>query len=419
MVDGEYGRAVEEGVRQIAAQLGVADFVYTVPQLAKGTGSREVGDVLLISNGRGAILQVKTRKPDSRSEDGASWVASKGGKAYRQGSGTRRQIGLHQTSGAPVIAFPVRAVGWSDDDRQKARLVLDMDVSSWPTIIIVDHPDAEGVVPTQADAFWITTEDWLWLNRALRSVTGLLIYVERILRSDGEASLPLGHEGERFGLVIDVDAAFAAARGGRSSPWLSADSLKDPTGAELYRELLQRLWPEDSLQPPQIPIEDMRRVLDFLDGVPPSMQVEVGRWILRKRSEIGKQPWASGAVMFNDDRLFVFGCSRSEVFEDIGQFDAQLGSLALVRAEEVRLQGGSLEASLAVGHLVGDGYIDYRYIFVEPLPSVEPEIMRLIRHQYGMFDLETGSVRFPQAERNDKCPCGSGRKFKYCERGSA
>lgn len=110
MADGAYGRAAEEDVRQVAAQLGVADFVYTVPQLAKGRGSREMADVLLISNKRGAVLQVKTREPGSRSEDGAAWIASNGGgeKAYRQGSGTRRQIDLLQKAGTSVTAFPVR-----------------------------------------------------------------------------------------------------------------------------------------------------------------------------------------------------------------------------------------------------------------------------------------------------------------------
>src|ERR1022692_1910823 len=96
--DGAHGHAVEDDVRQIAARLGVADFVYTVPQLAKGGASREVGDALLVSNGRGAILQVKSRQPNSRPEDGAMWLSTRGEKAYRQGKGTRRQVGEQQKS---------------------------------------------------------------------------------------------------------------------------------------------------------------------------------------------------------------------------------------------------------------------------------------------------------------------------------
>jgi hypothetical protein len=107
-----YGDAVEENVRQIAARLGVSDFVYTVPKLAKGAATREVGDALLISNGLGAILQVKTREPGSRSEPGDAWLAKQGEKAYRQGEGTRRQILQQQQAGEAVSAFPVRSESW-------------------------------------------------------------------------------------------------------------------------------------------------------------------------------------------------------------------------------------------------------------------------------------------------------------------
>ena len=394
MADGAYGRAVEEEVRQIAAQLGVADFVYTVPQLAKGQGSREIADVLLISNDRGAVLQVKTREPGSRSESGAAWIASKGGgeKAYRQGSGTRRQIDLLQKDRIPATAFPVRTADWSDDDRLAAGLVLDMDVSSWPTILIVAHPDIGGVEPTRTDAFWITTEDWLWLNRALRSVTGLLVYVERILKSEGEARLPLGYESERFRRVVDADAAFAAQGGERSQPWLTADALNDPIGAQLYRELLERIWPPGVSNPLTVPIEEMRRVLEFLDGVPPGMQATVGRWILRKRSELSQRPWASWAVMFNNDRLFVFGCSKTDGYDDLERFNADLGTLAWVRADEVHRQGGTISSVLAVGHLVDDSFIDYRYIYAEPPPDVPDDLRRFVLHHHGMFDLATGKV---------------------------
>jgi SEC-C motif len=420
MPDGAYGRAIEDGVRQIAARLGVADFVYTVPQLAKGKGNREVADVLLISNERGAVLQVKTREPGSRSEEGAAWIASRGGgeKAYRQASGTKRQIRLLQEAGAPVTAHPFRAAEWSDDDRRASGLELNMDVSSWPTIIIVDHSDIDGTVPTRTDAFWITAEDWLWLNRALRSVTGLLIYVERILESEGEARRPLGHESERFQRMVEADAASAAQSGGWSQAWLTAEALEDPTGAQLYRELLERIWAPDRC-PPDFRIEDVRRVLEFLDGVPPGLQVKIGRWILRKRSELSHRPWASGAVMVKNDRLLVFGCSRAELSEDLDRFNADLAILAWVRADEVRRQGDTISSVLAVGHLVGDGFIDYRYIYAETQPEVPEDMRRYILHRHGMLNLATGSATQVKAGRNDPCPCGSGLKFKVCEIASA
>jgi hypothetical protein len=57
-----YGDSMEDDVRKIAARLGVADFVYTVPILSKEAGgSREVGDALLISNGRDGAQESNQR----------------------------------------------------------------------------------------------------------------------------------------------------------------------------------------------------------------------------------------------------------------------------------------------------------------------------------------------------------------------
>jgi hypothetical protein len=400
----DYGHMVEEEVRQIVAQLGVADFVYTVPVVGQGGGTREIGDALLFSNGMGAVLQMKSRLPGSREEDGTAWVTRRGVKAYRQGKGTRRMIARRQAEGEAIVAFPVRAAEWDE--------VLSMDVSDWPVIVVLDHPSIDGIDPPESDGFWITTPDWLELNRALRSVTAVLTYVRRVLDA-GNLTVPLGHEADRFRAVLEADARYANEGGPMSRPWLTADSLRDATGADLYRELLIRLWPPDAVRP-HIQISDLRRVLEFLDGVPPGMQVKVGRWILRKREELRTGPRSSGAAMWSGDRLLIFGCARKEVYEELEHFDADLAALASVRSREVREQGGHITAVLAVGHLVADGYIDYRYIYMEPPVDAPDNLKRVILHTYGRFDLASGRAVAIEAGRNDPCPCGSGRKFKHC-----
>jgi hypothetical protein len=314
-----------------------------------------------------------------------------------------------------VPAFPVRSESWNQEDRNKASLVLEMDVGTWPTVVVVDHPEMDGTRPTRTDAFWITTDDWLWLNRAIRSVTGLLIYVQRALEAGPDSCPALGHEAERFERMVEADMSFAAAGDQWSRPWLTADSLYDSDGAQLYRELLERIYPEDPSQPPMVPIEQMRTVLEFLDGVPPGLQVTAGRWILKKRGEIRHARWASGAIKFTEEHLFVFACAQSDSFEDVSRLDDQLISLACVRAEELRSQGSDITAVLAVGHLVGKGHIDYRYIYMSAPLAASPDEMRNIWHRFGMFDMETRTVKFPKAGRNERCPCGSGRKFKHCE----
>lgn len=411
----DYGHAVEEDVRQVIARLGVADFVFTVPVIGQGGSTREVGDALLASNGIGAILQVKTRKPGARTEDGSAWIASRGVKAFRQGQGTRRMISRRQAGGETIVAYPVRAADWADEDKQASGLALTMDVSDWPIVVILDHPSVKGIEPPNTDGFWITTEDWLELNRALRSVTAILTYVSRVLDGGTAVAVPLGHEAERFQRIVEADARFADAGGSTTLPWLTTDCLDDPTGAELYRDLLTRMWPPDAVRP-HVPISDLRRVLEFLDGLPPGMQVTVGRWILKKRAELRANPWASGAVMWSGDRLLVFGCARAERYDEIERFDANLAAIASVRSREVTEQGGQIAAVLGLGHLVADGYIDYRYIYMEPPVEAPDGLKRVILHTYGRFDLASRRVVEITAGRNDPCPCGSGRKFKHCDR---
>jgi hypothetical protein len=328
---GEYGNEVEEDVRQAAAQLGVADFVYTVPVVPQGGGTREVGDAILFSNEMGAILQVKSRKPGSRAEDGTAWVKRRGGKAYSQGLGTRRMIQRRQTERSPIAAYPLRAVGWGDADRELAALPLSMDVSDWPVVIILDHPNIDGIVPPDPEAFWITTADWLELNRALRSVTAMLTYVRRALEAGSAIAVPLGSEQERFRRVVEADSRAADGGGPSSRPWLTADSLRDPIGVDLYKELLTRLWPPHA-ERPHVPIEQLRTVLEFLDALPPGSQAGVGRWILRKRAELRSRPCSSGAVMWEGERLLVFGCCRAEEYEVVEQYDAHIAMLAAARS---------------------------------------------------------------------------------------
>ena len=77
----------------------------------------------------------------------------------------------------------MRAADWEEADRELAGLPLTMDASGWPVVVILDHPSIDGIEPPNPDAFWITTADWLELNRALRSVTALLTYVRRVLEA--------------------------------------------------------------------------------------------------------------------------------------------------------------------------------------------------------------------------------------------
>src|SRR5262245_48589807 len=103
-----HGTERESQVRDIAAKLGVADFVYSARPVPKGAGQREAsGDGLLLVGDRGAILQVKARDPargvaDS-AERAAAWIRKHAAKAAEQGVGTRRELARRQQAGSPMV----------------------------------------------------------------------------------------------------------------------------------------------------------------------------------------------------------------------------------------------------------------------------------------------------------------------------
>jgi hypothetical protein len=409
------GYAVEHEVRQVVARLGVADFVYRAALVSKGGATREPGDALLIANGRGAILQVKARFAQGDS-DLPQRITKRLQKAYDQGRGTRREIARRRDSGTPASATPLRAADLDESDRAAMTLRLDEAVESWPVIIIVDSPHVDGLQPPEhSDAFWITTDDWQMLNAALRSVTGLLVYVERVLAHGDVSAVPLGHEAGRFHQIVAADATYAAAGEATSRPWLDTSALDDPLGADLYRQLLEGLWPAG--QPaPSAPPEHVRAILEFLDGVPPAFQVDCGRWLLTKRRLLSKGPWASGVQLIDGRRLFVFACTTtSHVADDVGMFEALVTNLASVRLDEAAAQDPGYTEGLAVGNLVADdGSVGYFYALLWEPPGSSQEGRSLVLHQHGRLDLGQAAVVPLNAGRNDPCPCGSGQKFKRC-----
>jgi len=407
----------EEDVRQIAARLGVADFVFTVPLVEEGSRTREVGDALLIANGLGAVIQVKSRDREATG-NAENWIKKHAERAARQGSGSVAEIMRRQEAGAPLVAFPVRATDLPPAQRAATGLALDQDVRKWPTIVVIDHPSAVGVVPPVGNrVFWITLDDWLELNRAIRSTTGVLRYVGRILDHGDLLDVPLGHELERFKAVVEADMLFAQEGTESSRPWLSFDAREDPLGAELFRRLLDGVWPEGHPLP-EVSIDDVRRVLEFLDATPPGVQVRVGRWILSKRNQSASTgKWSSGAVLLDKERLVVFAADVASSHDRLAEFDAELAAMGALRAGEASEQLGYTVQTLAIGHLVDEDGIDYRYIYTpEPL-DLPDDIKRPLLHRRGTFDLGSRHVTALKAPPDSPCPCGSGLRFSKCDGG--
>lgn len=306
-MDSDRGYAVEQRVRRVAAVLGVPEFVYSVPLISKGAGVREVGDGILFCGSGGAILQVKSRlvrvgKSDSHSE-AVAWLNKHVERAVRQGRGSKRTIAAHRGKGQPLSATPVRALVLGADERDVLQVTLDIDCSDWPIIVVVSHPSYhDAILPAYEDAFCVTLEDWHQLNYHLRSTHELLRYITKVMESGADVAVPLGRESDRFASLVEYERVYAAQAKG-ALPRTSFDAVEDPVGIKAYRELIDRTWGPNETRP-DVPIQDYRPVLDFLDDVPVSVQSHVGRWLISMRKELsGCRHRVSGSALLVDRPL--------------------------------------------------------------------------------------------------------------------
>jgi hypothetical protein len=416
-----HGDAAERRARGVAAKLGVADFVYVPPLVHKASGVREVGDGLLICRNRAAVLQVKTRDAEAGSGDDHNKAIRKIRKyarnAVSQGRGSLRTIKDCQREGQPLCATPVRALSYPTECRADFALSLDMDTTNWPLIVVIDHPlDIEVNLETDANVFYITLDDWSELNSHIRSVNGVIRYVERALQAQAVLTVPLGAERRRFAVLAEADAASTA--GSRTAvPWLSYAGADDPVAVALYRELLENVWVGELRGRALTPAE-CRLVLNFLDDVPAEMQSTVGRWVFSKRRELdatGRR--ASGSLEVRDadgGGLLVYMCDREGNEPDLPSWRSKLASLTLVRLAEWREQLGRAGPGVGIGVRETGGVVEYTHFYASEPMSVPIEVRRRVEWIYGVSDFRIGRTRELAVGRNEPCPCGSRQKFKRC-----
>lgn len=388
---GEHGYRAEEAVREIAAVLGLPDLVY-VAELSRHrvSGAREVGDGLLIANGRGAIVQVKARAGDEERDKAQRWVRKHVARAIRQGRGSANTIELARDRGEPLVVTPVRCLALDDEVRERFVVSLDeLDVRQWLQIVVIDAPAADGLELELPDGvFIISLGDWHEVHLAIRSVTGLLEYVERVIEAN--LHVPLGEEQARYRAVVEADAEYSKASGRDTSrPWFSLDNLASPMGAQLYRELVERVWPLDAPMPAVEP-EDYRAVVELLDAVPPGVHVELGEWILRKRYELSQGAGrSSGLFVTAGLPPIVYLCADHESFPAPEDFTAELGVLTAVRAEQFAEQTGGQRTALGIGHRVDPGGVDHLYVLVRGLADVPDELRAEVEERLSVARFDT------------------------------
>ncbi|ACZ83212.1 SEC-C domain-containing protein [Streptosporangium roseum] len=410
------GDKAEKRAQEVAAHLGIADFVYGQPLVRKGKGWREVGDGLLVIGDRGAILQVKSREPAPGlrdSKDKAERVVRKYIEAaIKQGYGSKRTIQLHLASGKPLSATPVRALDFPSVHSSIFALKLSRSCEQWPIIVIVDHPrNPIFSLSVPPGVFCISLLDWEQLHEHTRSVSGILRYIDLVFKS----RLPtvIGREEERFSKLAGFVRQPNIPNQWESHPWFSTAARDDPLGVSVYRELLTKVW-TGLPRGPGISPEDIRTMLAFLDDVPTSVMVVIGRWILRKRREFRETGNLASGGMTTGNKILVYLHGSEQQCSDQAQWTSELTFLTLTRLHEWTETYSAKAVALGVGTRETENGIEYTHVYLEGAGGLTKEIRDMIEWKYGVHNYRLGHVHHLKYGRNETCPCGSGMKYKRC-----
>lgn len=383
------GGEVEQHVREVAALLGVADFIYSPTVITKGRATREVSDGLLMCAQGGAVLQVKSRNADAAEHDSdaaARWLRKHFRTAVAQGEGTRRSITAQARAGDPVEAIAVRALDFPPERHDEFAVALDADSEMWPLIVVLDHAGATGVeLPVPQGVFPITLTDWRELNRAVRSVNGILRYVTRVLTADPPLVVSLGHERDRFVEIAHADARYAAEHDA-TVPWFTLDETRDDLGVALYRELLERVWVGDA-RGPVLSARECRLILNHLDDVPISLQATVGQWMLRKRRALASTGLRQSGIALLHDRPLVYVCDNERNESDPNYWKAELTVLTAARMATWREQRGTEAPAVCVGVREADGGIEYTFVYIEGRLDLPADVRHDVEARYGIPNL--------------------------------
>jgi len=417
----DHGTILEDNVRQVAARLGVADFVFTAEEVTKGTALREAGgDGLLISNGLGAVLQVKSREPAAALTDEVSrvesWLGKNAFRARDQGRGTKRELKRLYDLGNPLKAYPIRAMHLPDSKRERYVHYVSGDTSDWPTIVVLDHIQAIGVdLGFEDDTLWITYDDWCALQLRVRSTTGILRYVRRVLLS--KLHVPLGKELERYTTLREAFVPNSPT----AVPEFPDVTYVGDIGAEIFHEIIDKVWHDDGVIPWSNP-EQYRAIVEFLDNVPPSLQTIVGSWFFKKRSELASgQARSSGIVQVNNNRL-VYLCTNITSDSDAREWQAQFSALTILRHTQA-IESGALTDSMTLGVAAlvetrgSKSGVSYIYVLLrgsDALVPIPTDIRRFYEYNYGIYSNQKRAISELRVTRNELCPCMSGKKYKKC-----
>lgn len=346
------GTAAEQVTQGVAAAWGLPDFVFPPVTQAKGTATREIGDGIILTGAHGLVLQSKSREGDLGDEARERrWLDKNMLNAGKQAAGTVRQL----------CRQPVELV-----NGRGRRLRVDGKDYSWTGVVLIDHPDVPGDVPTPTlsgtlPVVALLRRDWEFLFDQLRSVHAVAHYLRRV--AAGDIAAPLGGEPLRYYELAQLDeesapSAIDPALLGRDGIAETIPLLpKHPAGSDdevahgLYRILLEDI--ATSALDTDVSELERLRVLAELDSLEVGSRSSLGRHLITMLEEVADTPsqevaWRLRRIVFGGGRQLCFGvCSR---FDDTVQ--GAFSCWAQLRHHDLQQVTGEVENSITVAVLL-------------------------------------------------------------------
>ncbi len=301
--EGARGYAAEDATRSAAAYWGLPDFVFRSAQSSRGSGTREVGDALVVVGSIGAAVQVKAREQltSDRAKE-RRWLDKHIDQAIRQGRGTIRT--LTASHGVTLV-----------NERGRDVLVTGRD-KTWVVVVVLDHPGFSDYVPPKG-AVVLIRRDWEFLFEQLKSTHAVVEYVQRVC--DENDPVALGDEAVRYYQLAAADAAMPPASADLriahlGSRWSGPSLSRPPAGhADQQHFTLLRAWLEDVATAPlseNVTQQDMLDVLAAVDTTPIEYRAELGKALLSWLREVAQTPdgetsWRFRSVIGSHSRPYL------------------------------------------------------------------------------------------------------------------
>ena len=349
----DQGTAAEQATHDAAAVWGLPDFVYRGGLRRVGSGSRELGDGIVVVGSAGVVVQVKSREsPTADEAKEERWIRKQAKRAISQAGGSIRQLshGSEQLKSA-----------------RGQEVEIDGGSLNWTKVIVIDHPQPPGAIQIDSlvgfadDTVVLLRRDWEFVFEHLRSTRAVVSYFERVAGQP----LELGDEPVRYFdlAAADRDAepnppdpALPLEGGFRgSSPLLPMESVYDLDGPAhlLIRSIFEDIAVSGIRQAPSA---QRLQTLAGLDALPVGQRGMVGRFLIenfeRVRAETGGIAWRFRRILFRPtpDTLLQLGFGVSNELTELHQ--DLLGSWVQLRHHDLGESSGMADVLTTVAILL-------------------------------------------------------------------